>query len=46
MLCETNISIKEIAEKLGYTGTDHISRYFRKEKGISLIEYRRQYGQK
>lgn len=46
MLCETNISIKEIAEKLGYTGTDHISRYFRKEKGVSLLEYRRQYDQK
>lgn len=46
MLVETNLPIKEIAQKLGYTGTDHISRYFRKEAGISLLAYRHKYGQK
>ena len=46
MLVETNMSISQIAEALGYPGVEHISRYFRKEKGMSLLAYRKQYGKK
>jgi LacI family transcriptional regulator len=45
MVCETNMSIKSIAISLGFTSIDHISRYFKKEKGISLHQYRQKYGQ-
>lgn len=40
-LVETDRSVKEIARELGYSTTDHISRYFRREKGMSPIAYRR-----
>ena len=46
MLVETNLPISEIANNLSYSGIEHIARYFRREKGMSLIEYRRQFGQK
>ena len=46
MLVETNLPISEIAKSLSYSGVEHIARYFRREKGMSLIEYRRQFGQK
>jgi LacI family transcriptional regulator len=42
-LIETNSSILRIAKTFGFTGVDHISRYFRKEKGISPQSYRKQY---
>jgi LacI family transcriptional regulator len=41
MLVETEMSIAQIAEKLGYTETAHLSRYFHKEKGISPIAFRK-----
>ena len=43
MLTETNMTIKEIAYKLNFTDTNHISRYFKSEKGITLTDYRRKY---
>jgi AraC-like DNA-binding protein len=46
MLVDTNLPISEIAKSLSYSGVEHIARYFRSEKGMSLIEYRRQFGQK
>jgi LacI family transcriptional regulator len=46
MLVETNLPISEIANRLSYSGIEHIARYFRREKGMSLIEYRRRFGQK
>ena len=46
LLIETNLSISEIALKLSYTGIEHIARYFRRETGMSLVEYRKQFGQK
>lgn len=46
MLTETNMSVSQIADALGYPGFEHLSRYFRKEKGMSLLAYRKQYGQK
>lgn len=44
MLLETNKSILQIALALGYSGTDNVARYFRKEKGMSPIAYRKRYG--
>ncbi len=46
MLVETNYSILDIALSLGFTGVEHISRYFRPEKGMSLRQYRKHFGQK
>jgi LacI family transcriptional regulator len=46
LLVETNFSILHIALSLGYQGTEHISRYFRKEKGLTLLQYRKKYGKK
>lgn len=41
MLVETEMSIAQIAEKLGYTETAHLSRYFHKEKGLSPVAFRK-----
>lgn len=46
MLVESNMTVLDIALSLGFTGSEHISRYFRKEKKISLLQYRKQYGKK
>ena len=41
MLIETDQTIAQITESLGFTGVDHIARYFKKEVGISPHDYRR-----
>ena len=46
MLVETNLTVRRIAMTCGFTSVDHIARYFRKEKGMSLLNYRKKYGQK
>jgi LacI family transcriptional regulator, galactose operon repressor len=46
MLVETNLTVRRIAMTCGFTSVDHIARYFRKEKGMSLLDYRKKYGQK
>jgi LacI family transcriptional regulator len=46
MLADTNLTISQISDALGYPGFEHTSRYFRQEKGMSLLEYRKQYGPK
>ena len=46
MLVETNLPVSRIAMALGFTSIDHIARYFKKEKGMGLLAYRRKYGQK
>ncbi len=43
LLMSTNMSISEIALKAGFGGIEHIARYFRKETGMSLREYRRRF---
>ncbi len=43
MLAETDMSISEIAQVLGFPDVAHISRYFRKEKGMSPLTYRKKY---
>ncbi|MBN1844327.1 MAG: DNA-binding transcriptional regulator [Sedimentisphaerales bacterium] len=42
-LVGTDLSITEIAVQCGFGGVEHIARYFRKEMGMSLQEYRKQY---
>lgn len=44
MLVETNLSVSQIAFALGYTGVENIARYFRSEKGMSPVAYRKLYG--
>ncbi len=46
MLVETNLPISRIASNLGYSGVENIARYFRSEKGMSPLAYRKLYGQK
>ena len=43
MLAETVMSISEIAQALGFSDVAHISRYFRREKGMSPLAYRKRY---
>ena len=42
MLCETDLSVSEIALRLGHPSDKHIARYFRQQTGVSLKEYRKQ----
>jgi len=42
-LLNTDKQIRHIAMELNYSSVDHISRYFKKETGISLREYRKKY---
>lgn len=44
MLLETNMTISQIATCLGHPNSQNISRYFREEKGISPIAYRKKHG--
>ncbi|MCX8108477.1 MAG: DNA-binding transcriptional regulator [Verrucomicrobiae bacterium] len=46
MLVETNQPISEIALALGFTGPEHIARYFRREMGTTPLAYRRKYGRR
>ena len=46
MLAETNQSISEIGLTLGYPGTEHLARYFRQEKHMTPLAYRRKFGWK
>jgi LacI family transcriptional regulator len=43
LLVGTGMSITDIAVRCGFDGVEHISRYFRKETGASLRDYRRQH---
>jgi LacI family transcriptional regulator len=43
MLLNTNMSVSDIALSIGFSSSDHISRYFRKSKGISPSAYRKKY---
>jgi LacI family transcriptional regulator len=46
LLVETNLSISEICVRLEYGGPEHISRSFKRAKGISPRVFRRRYGHK
>ena len=46
MLTQTDMSISEITAEMGFPGAEHVARYFRKVKGMSLIDYRKKYVRK
>lgn len=46
MLINTNLSISQIANLLGYTNTGNISRYFKQQKKVSPLNYRKKFGHK
>jgi len=46
MLVETDLSISRIASALGYYNVENIGRYFRREKGMGPLAYRKQYRSK
>ncbi len=46
LLIATDMSVTEIAQKSGFDGIEHISRYFRKETGMSLRGYRKRYSRR
>ena len=46
LLIETNLSIYQIALRLGFPGVDHIAQYFRRHKGMNPLAYRNKYGHK
>jgi LacI family transcriptional regulator len=41
LLMETNVPISKIAETFSFTDPEHLSRYFRRDKGLGLREFRR-----
>lgn len=43
ILLETDLSITEITSAFSFTEIEHISRYFRKEKNMSMREFRKQF---
>ncbi len=46
LLVETNLSVSQIALQMGFSGPQHIARYFQKEKGMPPLEYRKNFGHK
>ena len=44
MLVDTNLSISKIEEAMKYPVAGNLSRYFRKEKGMTPLAYRKKYG--
>lgn len=44
MLVETNLTVSQVANELGFEGVEHVARYFRSERGMTPLEYRRKYG--
>ncbi|MEN6384791.1 MAG: DNA-binding transcriptional regulator [Phycisphaerales bacterium] len=43
LLLETDLSVFEIASRLGFASIDHISRFFRQERGLSPVNFRKQF---
>ena len=41
LLIETDLSISQITSHFNFTDAEHISRYFKKEKGVGLREFRK-----
>lgn len=42
MLRETDLSLTQISQQMGYYNVNHISRYFKQEMGIKPLAYRKQ----
>jgi two-component system, response regulator YesN len=43
LLKETEANVAMISESVGYSDTQYFYRIFKKEKGVTAIEYRKQY---
>jgi AraC-like DNA-binding protein len=43
MLVETNMQISEIVSSSNFSDIEHILRYSKKEKGVSLSQFRKQH---
>jgi LacI family transcriptional regulator len=43
MLVETTMPISKIVTQMGYSSVHNVSRYFKREKGLGLREYRKKY---
>lgn len=41
LLRETDLSVADIAERMGFPGAEHVARFFRKRFGVSPLAYRR-----
>jgi len=46
MLVETDLKVSQIALHIGYPSDKHIARQFRKEKGMTPLQYRNKFGRK
>lgn len=46
MLITTNMSILEIVMSVGYSNVHNVARYFKQETGLSMQDYRRQFGKR
>ena len=46
LLVETNLSVSKIGARLNYASAEHISRSFKRIKGLTPLAYRRKYGSK
>ena len=44
MLIHTDLPVFQIGRLLGYPDTSNLSRFFRQKKGMSPLQYRRQFG--
>lgn len=44
LLAGTNLTVSQIAMDLGFAGTEHVARYFRRELGMTPLEFRRRCG--
>ncbi len=44
LLLETNLSIAQIAESMGFPDEKNVARYFRKVRGLTPLAYRRRHG--
>jgi len=44
LLLESNRTVAEISEQLGFDGIEHVSRYFKAQTGMTPREYRIKYG--
>jgi len=44
LLLESNRTVSEISEQLGFDGSEHVSRYFKAQTGMTPREYRIKHG--
>jgi LacI family transcriptional regulator len=44
LLLETNMTVADIADAMGYNCDNHMSRFFKQVKGMAISQFRKQYG--